>query len=223
MYHQLCNASNPPRKGLERAHRPETSERPDAAVRRPASDPRGHEPAGVRHAAGARVEGAVSRADDRDGRSHRADARSAAAVHGRHGGGHALGARAQLPRGRHAAVRPQQRLAGHRPRHRAGAGTDAAGDDDRLRRQPHVDARRVWRGRVRHRHVAGARRARVAVPGAGAAQGAAHRRVAARSRRASTRRTSSSRSSAASASTAASATPTSTPATRSSGCRWTSG
>ncbi len=41
--------------------------------------------------------------------------------------------------------------------------------------------------------------------------------------RASTPRTSSSRSSAGSASTAASATPTSTPATPSTGCRWTSG
>ena len=34
-----------------------------------------------------------------------------------------------------------------------------------LRRQPHVDARRVRRAGVRHRHVAGARRAGVAVSG----------------------------------------------------------
>ena len=114
-------------------------------------------------------------------------------------------------------------VAGHRARHRARARPDAAGHDDCLRRQPHVDARRVRRGRVRHRHVAGARRARVAVPGARSAEGPAHRRVGTAGARASTRRTSSSRSSGASASTAASATPTSTPATPSSACRWTSG
>ena len=73
-------------------------------------------------------------------------------------------------------------VAGHRPRHRPGAGADAAGHDDRLRRQPHLDARRVRRRRVRHRHVAGARRARVAVPGDGAAEGPAHRGQRARSR-----------------------------------------
>jgi homoaconitase/3-isopropylmalate dehydratase large subunit len=43
-----------------------------------------------------------------------------------------------------------------------GARAHAAGDDDRLRRQPYVHARRVRRGGVRHRHVAGARRARIA-------------------------------------------------------------
>ena len=96
------HASDPPRESLGRAHRPQAAERADAAVHRPASDPRSDEPAGVRHAAGARVEGALSRAHDRDGRSHRADARSAAAVPGRHGRGHAVGARAQLPRGRRA-------------------------------------------------------------------------------------------------------------------------
>ena len=48
-----------------------------------------------------------------------------------------------------------------------GARADAAGHDDRLRRQPHLDARRVRRDRVRHRHVAGARRAGLAVPGDG--------------------------------------------------------
>ena len=78
------------------------------------------------------------------------------------------------------ALRPRQRRAGHRPRDRAGARADAAGHDDRLRRQPHLDARRVRRDRVRHRHLAGARRARVAVPGDGAAEGAAHRRQRAR-------------------------------------------
>ena len=81
---------------------------------------------------------------------------------------------------RHPAARPRQRPAGHRARDRAGARADAAGDDDRVRRQPHVDARRVRRGRVRHRHVAGARRARVAVSGDGAASKV--RRIAVRGR-----------------------------------------
>ena len=122
------------------------------------------------------LEGALPGAHDRHRRSHRPDPRSAAAVPRRDGRGHARGARAQLPRGGRPALRSEQRVAGHRPRHRAGAGAHAAGDDDRLRRQPHLDARRVRRGGVRHRHLAGARRARVAVPGDGSAEGAAHQR-----------------------------------------------
>ena len=81
-----------------------------------------------------------------------------------------------------------------------------------MRRLAHLHARRVRRDRVRHRHHAGARRARDADPGARAAQGAPHRGRAASSARASTPRTSSCTSSASSASTAASASPTSTPA-----------
>ena len=48
---------------------------------------------------------------------------------------------------------------GHRPHHRAGAGLHAAGHDARLRRQPHRDARRVRRARLRHRHLGGRARA----------------------------------------------------------------
>ena len=67
----------------------------------------------------------------------------------------------QLPDGR---PRP-----GHRPRHRPRAGPHAAGDDDRLRRQPHRHPRRVRRARLRHRHERGRARARHpdAAPGAG--------------------------------------------------------
>ena len=165
------------------------AERPDAAVRRPASDPRGHDAAGVRHAARARLARRHARADDRHRRSHRPHARPAAAVPRRDGGGHAVGARAQLPRARHQAARHRQRPSGHRPRHRAGARADAAGDDDRVRRQPHLHARRVRRGGVRDRHVAGARRPGVAVPGDGAAESPADRRRRAGSRAAFTRRT----------------------------------
>ena len=78
-------------------------------------------------------------------------------------------------------------------------------------------------GGVRHRHVAGARRARLAVPGDGAAEGAAHPRhrhaAAGRLRQGRHPR----RSSSGSACAAAPATPTSTPATPSIACRWTSG
>ena len=50
----------------------------------------------------------VSGSDDRHGRSHRADERSAAAVRRRHGGGDAVVARAQLPRLRHPAARSRR-------------------------------------------------------------------------------------------------------------------
>ena len=93
---------------------------------------------------------------------------------GRDGRGHDGLARAQRARFRHPLRRARRHPAGHRSCHRARARAHAARDDDRLRRQPHLHARRVRVGGVRHRHVAGARRARVAVSGAGAAQGAAH-------------------------------------------------
>ena len=41
---------------------------------------------------------------------------------------------------------------GHRPRHRSRTGPDAAGHDDRLRRQPHGHARGVRCHGLRHRH-----------------------------------------------------------------------
>ena len=53
-----------------------------------------------------------------------------------------------------------RRAAGHRPRHRPGAGRHAAGHDDRLRRLAHLDARRLRRARARHRHLRGRARAR---------------------------------------------------------------
>ena len=124
----------------------------------------------------ARLEGALPVAHVRHRRPHHPDPRHRPAVQGRHGRGHDVGARAQLPRLRHPALGPVARQPGHRARDRARARADAAGHDHRLRRFAHLDARRVRRGRLRHRHVAGARRARLAVPGDGAAQGAPHRR-----------------------------------------------
>ena len=116
----------------------------------------------------------------------------AAAVSRRDGRGHDRVARAQLPRLRHPLRRPGRRPPGHRARDRSRARAHAAGHDDRLRRQPHLHARRVRRGGVRHRHLAGARRARLAVPGDRAAEGAAHPRHRHARRTASTPRTSSS-------------------------------
>ena len=107
--------------------------------------------------------------------------RAQPAVPRRDGRGHDGLARAQRARLRRPLRRPRRHPAGHRPRDRPRARAHAARDDDRLRRQPHLHARRVRLGGVRHRHVAGARRAGVAVPGARAAEGAAdprHRHAA---------------------------------------------
>ena len=89
-------------------------------------------------------------------RSHRPDAHAGAAVCRRNGRNDDVGARAELPRARHPAVRSCERRPGDRARDRSGAGTHAAGHDDHLRRQPHLHARRVRRAGVRHRHIAGA-------------------------------------------------------------------
>ena len=75
-------------------------------------------------------------------------------------------AREELPRNRRAPVRHEQQESGHRAHHRAGAGHHAAGPNDRLRRQPHFDARRVWHAGVWHRHQRSRARAGDAVPGA---------------------------------------------------------
>ena len=63
---------------------------------------------------------------------------------------------------------------GHRARDRPGAGRHPAGHDDRLRRLPHLDARRVRRARVRHRHQRGRARARDPVPRPAQAEVDAH-------------------------------------------------
>ncbi len=78
-------------------------------------------------------------------------------------------------------------------------GTHPAGNHHRLRRQPHLHARRLRQHRLRHRHQPGARRARLAVPGDREAQGAPHRGERRAAAPASTPRTSSCTSSARSA------------------------
>ena len=57
----------------------------------------------------------------------------------------ARGAARELRGVRRPPVRDRQRARGDRPRHRPRARPHAAGDDDRLRGQPHLDARRVRR------------------------------------------------------------------------------
>ena len=80
-------------------------------------------------------------------------------------------ARAQLRGVRHPDLLAGLRPPGHRPRHRARARRHPAGDDDRLRRQPHRHPRRLRRAGLRHRHERGRARARHPVPGPAQAQG----------------------------------------------------
>ncbi len=65
-----------------------------------------------------------------------------------------------------------RRRAGHRARDRPAARPHPAGHDDRLRRLAHLDARRVRRDRLRHRHQRG--RARPRHPDAAADQAEDH-------------------------------------------------
>ena len=113
---------------------------------------------------------------------------------------------------RHPLLRDGRPRPGHRARHRPRAGTHAAGHDDRVRRQPHVDARRVRRARVRHRHERGRARARDADAAADAAGNDGGHRRRRRCPPASPPRTSCSRSSPASAPAAGSARSSSTAA-----------
>ena len=109
---------------------------------------------------------------------------------------------------------------GHRPHRRPRAGLHPAGHDDRLRRQPHLDARRLRRAGAWHRHVRG--RACARHPDADPAQGQEHAGARRRHscRTASPPRTSSSPSSARSAPPAAPATSSNMPARRSARSRW---
>ena len=64
----------------------------------------------------------------------------------------------------------EQRAARHRARDRAGTGRHPARHDHRLRRQPHLDARRVRRAGLRHRHHRSRPRAGHAMPAAAQAE-----------------------------------------------------
>ena len=129
-------------------------------------------------------------------------------------------ARRQRERVRHRILRRVRQPPGHRAHHRAGAGLHPAGHDDRLRRQPHLDPRRLRRARARHRHVRG--RACAGDPDADPDQGEEHARQGRRraSPKASRPRTSFSPSSARSARRAAPAMSSNIAARRSRRSRW---
>ena len=109
---------------------------------------------------------------------------------------------------------------GHRARDRPRAGPDPAGHDHRLRRQPHLDPRRVRGAGLRHRHQRGRARARHPDPAPATGPARWPSPSTATCPPASPPRTSSSPSSAASAPAAASATSSSTAARPSGRCRW---
>ena len=124
-----------------------------------------------------RALGPPPRAHARDGRPQRAhrrhadgeaDRRRALAGPGRDPG-------AKLRGVRHPDLLARLRPPGHRARDRPRAGRDPARDDDRLRRQPHLHARRVRRPGVRDRHLGGRARPRDPVPGPAPAEDDADR------------------------------------------------
>ena len=100
-------------------------------LRRPAPGPRGDVAAGVHLAARARPQGAAARAHGGDDGSldadHAARPRRAHPRARQRGGDADRGAGEELRRLRHRAARAGQRGAGHRARHRPGAGADPAG------------------------------------------------------------------------------------------------
>src|SRR5205814_8344978 len=71
----------------------------------------------------------------------------------------------------------------HRARDRSRAGTDAAGHDDRLRRQPYQHSRRFWLAGVWDWHIGGRACAGNAVVGTAEAEDHADRRAVTTSRR----------------------------------------
>ncbi len=170
------DGKNSPAEGVGPPHRAHAADRTDAAVHRPAPDPRGHDTAGLRRAAArgwkvARPDRTFATVDHivptRERTRPFLDVMAEDMMSALERNCRDFGVRfAGLDDDRQGIV------------HVIGPelGLDAAGHDHRVRRQPHLHARRVRRGRVRHRHLAGARRAGVAVPRPRAAEGAPHPR-----------------------------------------------
>ena len=151
------HATHARREGLGTPRRPSRRGRARPALRRPASRPRGHEPAGVRGAPADGPLGPTSGPDGgHDGSQRAHDGRSRDRRDQRPPDG---GAADQRRRVRHHAVSVGLGRPGHRARDRSRDGLHAAGHDDRVRRLAHLDARRVRRARVRHRHQRGGARA----------------------------------------------------------------
>ena len=127
---------------------------------RPPPRPRGDEPAGLRGPAPRRPQGARARkrrSPSSTTTCRRPTAPSASPI------------RKAASRSRRSPRTPQISASnittsstppGHRPHHRPRAGLHAARHDDRLRRQPYLDAWRLRRARAWHRHVGGRARAR---------------------------------------------------------------
>ena len=140
-------------------------------VHRPAPRPRGHLTAGLRRAAAGGPHGAPARTDGRHGGPQRADQGHRQAGRRRDLGEAAR--RCSTPTPPSSASRcypmgnPNQGIV-----HVIGPeqGWTPAGHDDRLRRQPHLDARRLRRARLRDRHERGRARAGHADAPAGAAE-----------------------------------------------------
>ena len=123
------------------------------------SDPRGDDAAGLRGAEARRAQGAPPRRDVRGRRPQHPDQQPLGRASTNRNRDCRSNARTQCRRVRRALFPDRQPRPGHRPHHRPGAGPVAARHDDRLRRQPHRDARRVGRARLRHRHLRGRARA----------------------------------------------------------------
>ena len=192
------------------------------ALYRPPPRARGDQPAGFRGTAHDRPQGPSSGKDAGRGRPQRADVVGPQARHQQERGKpHPdRGAGPERGRFRRRILFGERRPPRHRPHHRPGAGLYAARHDDRLRRQPHLDARRLRRAGARHRHVGGRACARHpdADPEESQEHAGARRRRSCRT--ASPQRTSSLPSSARSARRAAPATSSNMRAKRSARCRW---
>ena len=131
-------------------------------LHRPPPRARGDLPAGVRVPAARGQEDPPPRPHARDGRPQRSDGRldgrraDPRPALARAGGD----ARAQLRGVRRADLLDRLAAPGHRARDRSGDGDHAARHDHRLRRLPHLHARRLRRAGVRDRHQRGGARAR---------------------------------------------------------------
>ena len=172
---QRDGRQDPVREDLGRSRRSLRSGRARPALHRPPSGPRGHFAAGVRVSPARRSPGPPSRphpGDDRPRCPHRrpgaGDPRPALEEADRHAG-------RELPGLRHHPVRSRRPPPGDRARHRPRTGHHPAGDDDRLRRQPHRHSRRLRGAGVRHRHLRGGARARHPDAAPDQAEGDEHR------------------------------------------------
>ena len=153
-------AHDPGREGVGPPRRPLRPRRARPALHRPAPRARGDLAAGVRRASPERPHGAPPRphrrhrGPQRPDRAHRSADRRPDLAHADRG------VATQLRRVRHPPFRDGRARAGHRARDRPRAGPHAAGHDRGVRRQPHLDPRRVRCARLRHRHERGRARAR---------------------------------------------------------------